>query len=171
MERDEVRDTEVASHLEGMVSEYLERVRERRSADVKRGMARRKEAGLHSSRVPIGYRRVWCDGEFSIEPDPLQAPLIHQAFLLASTGNYSIRKLHSLMKERGLRHADGRVPSVSGLYRFLTNPFLYRKSWVRPSIFHGKTPGTYSGEYVQRSIRHSFWAWCTRIQRGSVATG
>lgn len=69
---DETRNAEVALCLENVISEYEKRLHERRSADVKRCV----DAGHHVSRVPIGYRRVRRDGEFFIEADPVQAPLV-----------------------------------------------------------------------------------------------
>ena len=146
MERDKIRDAEVASNLEGMVEEYLRRLHERRGADVRRGMARRAEAGLHSSRVPIGYRRVWKDGEFIIEADPAQAPLVHQAFHLAATGKYSARKLHAELVGMGLQHSDGRIPSVSGIFRMLANPFYLGLVKRGDELLPGKHPAIISRE-------------------------
>ena len=123
MERDKVKDAVVASRLENGIKEYEKCLHERRSMDVKRGMARRAEAGLHSSRIPIGYRRVWRNGESIIEADPVQVPPVHQAFHLAATGIYSARKLHPELVAIGLWHSDGRTPSASGIFRMLSSPF------------------------------------------------
>ena len=122
MERNASRDAEVASRLKSGIEEYEKRLHERRSADVKRGMRVRAERGEHVSRVPIGYRKVWRDDSFVIEADPVQAPLVYQAFMMAA-GRHSIRQLHAKLKCEGLRLADGRVPSASCVFRLLRNRF------------------------------------------------
>lgn len=102
---------------------YLEREKRDRSERVKRGMALKAAAGFHMHRVPVGYHRAFQDNKIVIEPDPFQAPLVHQAFLLAATGEHSLRKLLAIMTESGLRTVSGKPMSISGFHAMLSNPF------------------------------------------------
>ena len=89
----------------------------------KRGMARKAAEGGLNGPAPLGYvnkregKRAW------VEIDPVVGPLVREAFDLAATGKYSVRKVHDLMVGKGLRNRNGNPLSVSGFYGVLSNHF------------------------------------------------
>lgn len=117
------------------------------SRKTKRGMNRRFDSGWWPGWAPLGYVNI-KGGKLSrkfysperqkyydelakqrplglIEQDPTVAPLIKEAFMLYSTGNYSISRLVEFLSEKGLKNRDGSKIVVSLLHNILRNPFYY----------------------------------------------
>ena len=114
------KDERTAEEMEQLFHHKMLRYHSER---VKRGMAKKVEEGFHVNRTPIGYRRIAVGRQWLIEPDPTQAVLVHQAFILAAEGSTSVRKLLKAMTEQGLANEQGKPLSVSGFHSMLTNPF------------------------------------------------
>ena len=132
--------------------QYFERMRRQHSELVKRGMASQVAKGRHVNRIPVGYRRTWHDAEWLIEPDPVQAFHVHQAFLIAADGKLSVRKL---LKEQGLKNPNGKPLSPSGFHSMLKNPFYIGMIRIGASVAKGAHTPIVSHEtfeQVQRQL-------------------
>lgn len=87
--------------------------------------------------APVGYLNV-RDGERRlIALDPVQAPLIREAFELAAEGSLSLRNILAVVTEKGLVSRNGRPMGVSGLWNVLTNPFYTGKIIYKGEILPG----------------------------------
>ena len=72
---------------------------------------------------PVGYRNARYVHEPPIITDPVLAPLVREAFELAATGRYSLRKLLKAMTAKGLVSRNGKPMGVSAIRNMLGNPF------------------------------------------------
>ena len=96
--------------------------REYRRRSVREGMRRKAEAGGTPGCAPVGYRnRRDGNGNAYVEIDPVQGPLVREAFELMAKGKYSLRGLLAIMTEKGLLSRNGRPMGVSGLWSILHN--------------------------------------------------
>ena len=97
------------------------------SENVRRGNRAKLQQGWLPNIAPLGYLN---DKEAkTIIPDPASFPLIQKIWQLMGTGNYTPRRLWEMAtQEWGLRtikrkRIGGKPPSLSAIYRTLTNPF------------------------------------------------
>jgi hypothetical protein len=89
--------------------------------EVKKGLYGRLKQGFYPWSAPLGYLN---QGPAKAKShDPVRAPLIKEAFLLYSTGSFSLPRLAEEMFRRGLRNHNGGKVSVNGLSTILRNPF------------------------------------------------
>lgn len=93
------------------------------SIKVKEGNKSKLLKGEYPSYAPIGYVNI-RPGK-GIEPDPIRAPFIKQAFELYSTGEYSMKTLANELEKRGFRSRRGKKKSASSIHRLLNNPEYY----------------------------------------------
>lgn len=102
-----------------------------------RKMQEHAEAGRLMCAAPVGYKNAFVGDEKAVVLDPVMAPVVKEAFILAATGKYSLRKLIALLTPKGLSSRDGKPLQAETLRGILTNPFYL--GYVR---FDGKlTPG------------------------------
>jgi len=97
------------------------------SENVRRGNRAKLQQGWLPNVAPLGYLN---DKEAkTIAPDPASFPLIQRMWQLMGTGNYTPRRLWEMAtQEWGLRtikrkRIGGKPPSLSAVYRVLTNRF------------------------------------------------
>ena len=97
------------------------------SENVRRGNRAKVQQGWLPNVAPIGYLN---DKETkTIASDPERFPLIQRMWQLMGTGNYTPRRLWEMAtQDWGLRtvkrkRIGGKPPSLSAVYRTLTNPF------------------------------------------------
>lgn len=88
-------------------------------------MEAKARSGIYPLKLPIGYRRVFVDGEERIELDPQTAPIIKFAFELIARKRSSLSKVLTAVRAKGLKGHSGEPISLSALHRMLTNPFYY----------------------------------------------
>jgi site-specific DNA recombinase len=86
-------------------------------------MERRVEDGRIPGKVPVGYRSL---GNGHVEPDPVIAPLVREAFLLAAEG-MPLRKISAALSDKGLVNSHKRPLGPSTLQKVLANPFYVGK--------------------------------------------
>lgn len=86
-------------------------------------MAEKAGRGELVCRPPLGYRQVLRDGEKAVVPDEETAPLVRKAFMLASTGQHSVRGMLEILSRDGLLSPGGKEISPSTLWNVLRNPF------------------------------------------------
>ena len=84
-------------------------------------MGQKARSGGWPHKAPIGYRNIRQDGlrrsMAQIVRDPVQAPLVREAFQVFSCGELSIRQLRDLM-DRGPRDQADRVPRALRVHSF-----------------------------------------------------
>ena len=93
--------------------------------ETKKGMGQKARSGGWPHKAPIGYLNIRQDGlrrsMAQIVRNPVQAPLVREAFQVFSCGELSIRQLRDLMADHGLRTSAGTIPAISQMHRLLTN--------------------------------------------------
>jgi len=79
--------------------------------------------GVPTGPVPLGYRKVHERGEVKVVIDEPVAPLIREAFRLATLKRNSLRDILNTLTTQGLVSQRETPLHPSGLWRILTNPF------------------------------------------------
>lgn len=102
-----------------VASDYIRNLRH----EVKKGFYGRLEQGLYPLPAPVGYTDEGGGNPKGI--DPVEGPLVRQAFEMYATGEYSLEKLAEEMTERGLTNRKGGPVTTTGLSTMLNNPFYY----------------------------------------------
>ena len=97
------------------------------SEQLRRGIANKTARGGFVGRAPLGYYNVRSGYGASIEVDPTRAPLIREAFILASRGVAPRQVTLTTITAKGLRTRRGNSLALSDLLRILTNP-IYKGS-------------------------------------------
>jgi site-specific DNA recombinase len=117
-----------------IAAHYVRNLRE----EVKKGYYGRLKQGLLPSPAPIGYVDQGAGKPKTI--DPVQGPLVKQAFELYATGNWSIRKLVKHMYELGLRSKKGQKVTLNSMCTILHNPFYMGIIQLKTSgqLYQGK---------------------------------
>jgi DNA invertase Pin-like site-specific DNA recombinase len=99
-----------------VAADYVRNLRE----EVKKGIMGRILQGRYPRAAPIGYLNK---GKGVKEPDPVQGPLVRQAFELYATGAWSLDRLIDEMHQRGLRNVRGNKVSPNGVSIMFHNRF------------------------------------------------
>jgi hypothetical protein len=104
------------------------------SFEVKKGMRAKVEQGGWAHLAPQGYlnRRLESGtrrGDAIIVPDPVQGPLVRQAFELYATGQWPLNRLVGEMERRGMRNRKGGVVSRSKLAVILKSRVYIGKTY------------------------------------------
>jgi site-specific DNA recombinase len=112
------RSGRLSADIQAVVAaDYIRNLRE----ETKKGFYGRLKQGLYPLGAPSGYLNKGSGK--SKEIDPVQGPLVREAFELYATGEYSLRTLLAHMTERGLRNRDRKTLCVNSLSLLLNNPF------------------------------------------------
>lgn len=86
------------------------------------GLKRRKDEGLHTGIIPLGYEvAISEEGRRIMVIDPDTAPLVRKVFELQADGQ-SLRAIQREVTRLGLRSKRGGVLSVSAVHHVLTCP-------------------------------------------------
>lgn len=100
-----------------VAADYIRNLRE----EVKKGFYGRIRQGLYPMPAPVGYTDQ--GGGKRKEIDPIQGPMVRQAFELYATGKWPIRTLIEKMHALGLRNRRGGKVSKNGMAKLLHNIF------------------------------------------------
>lgn len=100
-----------------VAADYIRNLRQ----EVRKGFYGRLKQGFYPLPAPVGYlNRGKAKAK---EIDPVQGPLVREAFERYGTAQYSLNSLAAAMQERGLRGRTGRPISKNSLAFILHNPF------------------------------------------------
>lgn len=100
-----------------IAADFIRNLRE----ETKKGFYGRIKQGLYPMPARIGYLD---QGKGMVKvPDPIQAPLVKEAFELYASGLWGLNDLVEEMYARGLRNKSGGKVTRNGLSTFLHNPF------------------------------------------------
>ena len=115
-----------------VASDFIRNLRD----EVKKGIYGRLKQGYYPFKAPPGYRD---NGKGQLKTiDPIQGPLMREAFETYVAGSHGLHSLRAHMSARGLRNTTGRPFNVSGLALTLANPFYYGLLVVQGQTFVGK---------------------------------
>jgi len=147
-----------------VAADFIRNLRE----ETKKGFYGRLKQGLYPICAPIGY--LDRGGGQAKVPDPKMAGLVHEAFKLYATGNFSLPRLVEEMYARGLRNRRGSKVSLNGMSTMLNNPFYVGLIRLRSSgecfpgihapvvskIVFDTVQRILDGKTVARTHRHEF---------------
>lgn len=100
-----------------VAADFIRNLRE----ETKKGIYGRLKQGLYPFRARVGYLNSGKGEAKRI--DPVQSPLVRQAFELYASGNIGLNALVERMFEAGLRNKSGTKIVRNGLVCILKNPF------------------------------------------------
>ena len=129
-------DNVLLTYLEfGMSHEY----RQRLSVDVKRGCRTKIQQGWIPGNVPTGYVNKRIGGASTVEIDPERFEIVRKSWSRLLEGRYSLRRIHQMAIEDGLRGRKGTPYCKSNFYKLFTNPFYYGyfKFSMEPGLHKG----------------------------------
>jgi site-specific DNA recombinase len=118
-----------------VAADYIRNLRE----ETEKGFYGRLKQGFYPRPAPLGYRDQ--GSALAKVADPIQAPLIAQAFELYGSGLYNLDRLTKEMHKLGLRTRAGHMVGKSVLSRILHNPFYTGLIKIE------KTGETYEGNH------------------------
>jgi len=130
------------------------------SENVRRGMRQKLRRGEWLSRAPFGYLNNWKTR--TIEPDPVNAPLITKAFAEFATGNHTLFTLSRLMHSWGATGRTGNLFSRSHIRHTLTNPVYLGFIKYNGELHKGNFPALITEEIfnaVQLVIHQNAEKW------------
>ncbi len=118
----------------GMANQYSRNI----SQNVKRAMPYKVARGEYFGVAPIGYENYGeIRGHRNISPDAFAAPLIKDAFLLASKGHYSIGYIANYLTEKGLKTSKGKPIGKSHTRSILSRPVYYGYFMFKGELYKG----------------------------------
>lgn len=128
------RGGRLAADIQAVVAaDFIRNLRD----EVRKGMRGRLKQGLYPWRAPLGY----VDGGPGKpkEIDPINGPLVRQAFELYATKRYSYDRLSLELYRLGLRRRNGKPISLNGLTTLLRNRFYIGLIHLKASneVFRG----------------------------------
>jgi site-specific DNA recombinase len=147
-----------------VAADYIRNLRE----ETKKGIYGRLKQGLYPMPAPIGYADRG-QGQPKV-PDPVQAPLVREAFELYATGQYGLRALTEKLSEMGLTARNRGVLRINPLHDMLRNPFYTGLIRIKKTgeCFPGshepiitrtlfeRVQGILAGKRVEITRRHEF---------------
>lgn len=93
------------------------------SNTVRKRMAYANRRGVPTGPVPLGYLKVWRDGQTWVDVEETTALLVREAFRLAALKKQPLRGIVATLDGAGLVSKRGTPLSATALWRVLTNPF------------------------------------------------
>ena len=104
--------------------------------EVKKGLYGRIKQGIYPFAAPVGYQN---NGKAQLKTiDPVQGPLVRQAFELYASGRFGLHGLKAEMTKRGLRNQSNRPFFTGSLGKMLRNPFYYGVMEIKGQVYQGK---------------------------------
>lgn len=104
--------------------------------EVKKGLYGRIKQGIYPFAAPVGYQN---NGKAQLKTiDPVQGPLVRQAFELYASGRFGLHGLQAEMTKRGLRNQSNRPFYTGSLGKMLRNPFYYGVMEIKGQVYQGK---------------------------------
>jgi site-specific DNA recombinase len=136
-----------------VAADYIRNLRE----EAKKGINGRLKQGIWPGKAPTGYLDNGEGGKVKTI-DPVNGPLVRQAFERYAAGAFSLRTLSEEFEKRGLKNHVGKAPSINSWSIILNNPFYMGLLYVKRTgeTFQGIhepliTPSVFS--LVQQRLR------------------
>jgi site-specific DNA recombinase len=104
--------------------------------EVKKGLYGRIRQGIYPFAAPVGYQN---NGKAALKTiDPVQGPLVRQAFELYASGRFGLHGLRAEMTKRGLHNQHNRPFYTGSLGKMLKSPFYYGAMQIKGHLYEGK---------------------------------
>lgn len=121
-----------------MAKNYIDNL----SEEARKGMKEKAEEGIWPSYAPYGYRNiVGPNGKKTIEPDPIEAPIVRKLFERFSTGNYPLKELARMARTDGMLTRKSKVPVLKSTVHKMLRNRIYTGDFDWDGVFY---PGTHS---------------------------
>jgi len=147
-----------------VAADYIRNLRE----ETKKGFYGRLKQGLFPRPAPVGYQNQG-PGKLKLL-DPVQVPLVRQAFELYATGKYNLRQLSDLMFSKGLRTHKGGKVKQQPMAKLLSNSFYTGIIKIRktaesfqgnhepivPMQLYSRVQDVLTGKTHRKVIKHDF---------------
>jgi len=147
-----------------VAADYIRNLRE----ETKKGIYGRLRQGLYPFPARVGYSDTGKGEAKTL--DPIQAPLVREAFELYASGSVGLNALVETMYERGLRNKNNKKISRNGLVCILKNPFYMGliKLDTTPEMFVGihepivskalfdEVQSVFEGKRIPKQNRHFY---------------
>jgi site-specific DNA recombinase len=147
-----------------VASDYIRNLRE----ETLKGIYGRLNQGLYPFPARVGYLDAGKGQPKKI--DPVQAPLVRQAFELYATGKWGLIALVNEMYRRGLRNKQGGKISKNGLSCILHNPlyiglikidkrgemFIGKHEPIVPKALFDQVKAVFEGKTIPKKEKHFF---------------
>ena len=133
----QTRGGRLAADIQAVVAaDFIRNLRD----EVRKGFYGRLKQGYYPLPAPRGYENHGKAKPKTI--DPIEGPLVRQAFQLYATGNYSLELLRLEMAEKGLLSNTGKPLVFDSMARMLHNPFYMGliRIYKTNEVFEGNHP-------------------------------
>src|SRR3989344_4317755 len=107
------------------------------SEEVKKGQKEKIAQGWLPTRPPYGYKTIGEKGHKIHIPDPDKSPFARKMFDWYATGNYSLRKLTTMLNEAGMRSSSEAKVTKSRIALYLSDPFYIGKIRWNDQLYSG----------------------------------
>lgn len=131
---EKIDDTPVGRFTETILASVAQFDNEIRAERSKGGMIDAVTQGRWVWQPPIGYRTIRHQGKGTIEPDPVFAPIIREAFRLLDEGHQGSRVVREYLRKHGVSR------STSTFFRLIHNPVYIGKIHAFGKVFDAKPP-------------------------------
>jgi site-specific DNA recombinase len=132
-------DNSIGHLLENIIASISEWYSANLGDEIRKANLAKLKQGEWPHQAPVGYKAVkGPNNRVRHVPDEKTSPLIHQAFELFATGNYSLKLLSESMFDRGLATRYGRMYSEENMKRILSRQFYVGRLVWNDDDFEGK---------------------------------
>jgi site-specific DNA recombinase len=127
------RGSRLSADIQAVVAaDYVRNLRD----EVKKGLQGRLKQGIYPFGVMTGYLSQGGGKPKII--DPIQGPLVREAFEKYATGRYTLRTLSAEMNGRGLRNSAGGKFHITAMAKLLRTTFYFGLIEVKGQTYIGK---------------------------------
>ena len=144
-----IEDSASGRFLEGIHALMAEYYSSNLASEVKKGMLQKAKSGGCPARAPVGYDNVreaiGLKSHARIVVNDTTAPLVHSAFRLYASGNYSLSEIQEILERKGLRIKPFRSKPPKALTRAGVANMLANKFYAGIVTFKGVE---YQGEHT-----------------------
>ena len=129
-----IEDTPVGRFTETILASVAQFDNEVRAERSKGGMVDAVSQGRWVWQAPLGYRLTRVNGKGTIEPDPVDGPLVSEVFRRVATGLHKPSLAFGYLKQQGVRISPG------GFYKMLTREVYLGRMHVFGRIYQAQPP-------------------------------
>lgn len=129
-----IEDTPVGRFTETILASVAQFDNEIRAERSKGGMIDAVSQGRWVWKAPVGYRNIRAGGKGTIEPDPLTASLIQEAFQMLSSGQQSVRAVRDHLRTRGVHMGQ------AGFYQLIHNEVYIGRIHAFGKVYEAQPP-------------------------------
>ncbi len=146
-----IEDSASGRLIEGILAAIAEFYSANLSNEIKKGMTQKVKEGGWPHSPPLGYKNIRDEsGKAKIVIDEEKAPLVKEAFRIYATGEYSLRELEKIMKDKGLRSRFGKPLTMQRFQEMLQNKFYIGLLVWKGEVYKGSHEPIITKELFER---------------------